>query len=81
MCDMETEGKCITLATLYVPNEDEPSFFQDFFDHLSDLQCDDVIISGDFNLILDLDEDKKGGRYKTHTRSVEALKEFSINLP
>ena len=59
ICDIETEGKCITLATLYAPNEDEPSFFQDFFDHLSDFRCDDLIIGGDFNLILDLDKDKK----------------------
>ena len=44
ICDIETEGKCITLATLYAPNEDEPSFFQGFFDHLSDFQCDDLII-------------------------------------
>ena len=80
ICDIETEGRCITLATLYAPNEDEPSFFQDFFDHLSDFQCDDLIIGGDFNLILDLDKDKKGGRYKTHTRSVKALKEFIAKL-
>ena len=63
ICDIETEGKCITLATLYALNEDEPSFFQDFFVRLSDFQCDDLIIGGDFNLILDLDKDKKGGRY------------------
>ena len=80
MCDIEPEGKCNTLATLYAPNEDEPSFFQDFFDHLSDFQCDDLIIGGDFNLILDLDKDKKGGRYKTHTRSVKTLKEFIAKL-
>ena len=58
------------MATLYAPNEDEPSFFQDLFDHLSDFQCDDLIIGGDFNLILDLDKVKKGGCYKTHTRSI-----------
>ena len=80
ICDTETEGECITLATLYAPNEDERSFFQDFFDHLSDFQCDDLIIGGDFNLILDLDKDKKGGRYKTHTRSVKTLKEFIAKL-
>lgn len=68
VCDIKTEGKCITLATLYAPNDDEPSFFQDFFYHLRDFQCDDLIIRGDFNLILDLDRDKKSGRHKTHTK-------------
>ena len=33
----------VLCITLYAPNEDEPSFFQDFFDHLSDFQCDDLI--------------------------------------
>ena len=80
MVDLLSEGKCITLATLYAPNEDELSFFQDFFDHLSDFQCDDLLIGGDFNLILDLDKDKKGGRYKTHTRAVKTLKEFIAKL-
>ena len=31
-------------------------------------------------MILDLDKDKKGGRYKTHTRSVKVLKEFIAKL-
>ena len=41
------------------PNDDEPSFFLNFFDHLRDFQCDEIIIGGDFNLVLDLDIDKK----------------------
>ena len=48
-------------------------FFQDFFDYLRDLQCDDLIINDDFNLVLDLDKDKNGGRHKTRTRSATTL--------
>ena len=31
-------------------------------------------------MILDLDKDKKGGRYKTYTRSVKTFKEFIAKL-
>ena len=64
ICDVKSGGKYITLATLYAPNDDEPCFFQDFFDHLRDFQCEDLIIGGDFNLVLDIEKDKKGGRPK-----------------
>ena len=80
ICDVKSEGKYITLATLYAPNDDEPCFFQDFFDHLRDFQCEDLIIGGDFNLVLDIEKDKKGGRPKTHTRSVKTFKDFIAEL-
>ena len=68
------------MANLYAPNNDEPRFFQDFFVHLDDFQCDHLIIGGDFNLVLDLNKDKKGGRYKTHTNSVKTLEKFIDEL-
>ena len=64
ICGIKIEEKCITLATLYTPSNDDPIFFQYFFDHLLDF-----IISGNFNLVLDLEKDKKGGRAKTHTNT------------
>ena len=59
ICDITAEKKCKTIATLYAPNDDDPNFFLNFFDHLNDFQCDEVIIGGDFNLVLDLDMDTK----------------------
>ena len=46
ICDIETEEKYITLANVYAPNDDEPIFFHDFFNHLLDFQCEDLIIGG-----------------------------------
>ena len=80
ICDIKTEDKCITLANLYAPNNDEPRFFQDFFHHVADFRCDHLIIGGDFNLVLDLNKDKKGGRNKTHTNSVKTLEKFIDEL-
>ena len=36
ICDLKADGKCLTLANIYAPNDDNPSFFQNFFDHLLD---------------------------------------------
>ena len=59
ICDIQIEQKCITLATLYAPNVDDPTFFEMFFDHLLDFECDEIIGGGDFNLVLNIDMDKK----------------------
>ena len=74
ICDITTNNKCVTMASLYAPNDDDPNFFFNFFDN--DFRCDEVIIGGDFNLVLDLDIDKKGGRATTHTESVKILKDY-----
>ena len=76
ICDITANKKCMTIATLYAPNDDDPNFFLDFFDHLNDFQCDEIAIGGDFNLVLELYMDKKGGLAKTHTESVKTLKDF-----
>ena len=80
ICDIITDNKSVTVAALYAPNDDDPSFFLNFFDHLNDFKCDEVIIGGDFNLVLDLDTDKKGGLAKTHTESVKTLKDFCAQI-
>ena len=55
-------------------------FFERFHDHLRDFQCDDIIIGGDFNLVLDIDIDKKGGLAKTHTKAVKVIKDHIAEL-
>ena len=82
ICDITTDKKCVTIATLYAPIEDDPNFFSNLFDHLNDFECDVVyvIIGGDFNLVLNLDVDKKGGLARTRVESVKTLKEVFSEL-
>ncbi|RMX56506.1 hypothetical protein pdam_00023897, partial [Pocillopora damicornis] len=42
--------------------------------YLTGSKCDDIIIGGDFNLVLNLHIDKKGGLARTHTESVKTSK-------
>ena len=44
ICDDKIEERCITLATLYAPNDDEPTFYQNVFDHVLDFHCEDLTI-------------------------------------
>ena len=74
ICDICTNGKNITLCNLYAPNEDKPDFFRDIAIYLQDCQCDEIIIGGDFNLVMDVSKDKKGGRASTHKNSLEEVK-------
>ena len=80
ICDIKADEKLLTLANIYAPNEDNPLFIQNFFEHLSEFNCDDIIIGGDFNLVLDIEKDKKGGLPKTHQNSLKIIKDFSENL-
>ena len=34
LCDLKVNGKNLTLANIYAPNEDDPAFFKCLFDHL-----------------------------------------------
>ena len=41
ICDIEADGKLLTLANIYAwPNKDDPNFFDTFFDRLSCFKCD-----------------------------------------
>jgi len=80
ICDIQANSKSLTLANIYAPKEDSPAFFLDFFDHLSNFNCDDIVIGGDYNLVLDLEIDKRGGLFRTNQTSVKIVKEFCEKL-
>ena len=80
ICDLKTNEKFLTFANIYAPNEDKPSFFQNFYEHLSSFKCESIIFGGDFNLVLSLEKDKKGGLAKTHRNSLKTIQEISENL-
>ena len=65
VCDMTTNGKQLTLINVYAPNDDNPTFFTSVFEHLDDFKYEGIIIGGDYNLVLDIENDKKGGLAKT----------------
>ena len=57
------------MANIYAPNEDDPNFFQVFFDHLASFKSEEITIGGDFNLVQNVEKDKRGGLTRTHSKS------------
>ena len=80
ICDIKANERPLTLANIYAPNEDNPSFIQNFLDHIVDFKCEDIIIGGDFNLVMDIDKDKKGGLARTQQNSLKIIHEMKENL-
>ena len=71
--DLELNGLRLTLSNVYAPNEDSPDFFIDFIQKIEAVPNDNRIIGGDFNLVLDINVDKKGGLKTTHVKSRDAI--------
>ena len=66
----------MTLANLYAPNNDSPEFFADVNNKIYEFENNSLIIGGDFNLVLTVELDKKGGRPVTH----EKCRQFVLKM-
>ena len=64
--DIKINNLRFTLVNLYAPNNDTPEFFVEVEQIMNIYENDTKIIGGDFNLVLNILLDKKGGRPKTH---------------
>ena len=74
--DIEIEGLQMTLANIYAPNYDDTSFFINVIQLIESLPKDHQIIGRDFNMVLDLESHKNGGRKVTHMNSQSLLKNW-----
>ena len=58
--DITIRGIRLTLGNIYGPNRDDSLFFQEIINVIEGIPNDNRIIGGDYNLVLDLEKDKKG---------------------
>ena len=66
----------IVISNIYAPNQDCPQFFNTAFDSIQGVECENIILGGDFNLALDMEKDKKGISYN----NTQALDSSSQNM-
>ena len=78
--DLEVGELTLTICNIYAPNNDDPAFFEAVFKEMLSFRGDEIIFGGDFNLVLDLLKDKRGGVPTTHSNSLKVLKSFQDNL-
>ena len=70
----------ILLINIYGPNDDNINLLQIMMRKILEFECTNIIVAGDFNLVLDINMDKSGGLGKTHIKSCKLLKEIMDNL-
>ena len=74
--DIEIKGIRLAMANIYAPNYNNPTFFLNLSQKIEDLSNENQIIGGDFNLVLNIDIDKLGGRQTTNLKSQEVLRNW-----
>ena len=79
-CDIKIDSKIVTLLNIYAPNNDDPTFFENIYEHLNSFECEEIVYGGNFNLVLDLDMDKEGGNKTTHKNALKVLNTIQENL-
>ena len=71
IADVGIYGKVYTLVNIYAPNLDCPSFFVSLTEDINSFTRDEVIMGGDFNFVLNINLDKKGGIPRTNFNARE----------
>ena len=64
--DLEVSELILTICNIYTPNKDDPIFFQNIREQMIMFRCEEIILGGDFNLVMDVKKDKKGRKSLMH---------------
>ena len=66
----------LTLCNVYAPNKDSPFFFTTLLEKITNTDSLRKIVAGDFNQILDLELDQKGGSKTNLSNSANVINSF-----
>ena len=78
--DILLKGQKFTLVNIYGYNNDNPIFFEEVENNLQEFVCESVVMGGDFNIILDVLKDKKGGSRYTKVNTQRQVKNMMESL-
>lgn len=71
----------IILLNIHAPNEDSPLFFGETNTYLNSLQSNQIIITGDFNTVLDTNKDRSGlHKINNHPHALREIQEMAASL-
>ena len=63
-----------------VNDQDDPIFFQNLREQMTMFRCEEIILGGDFNLVMDVKKDKKGGKSTMHRNALKVVQNIRDNL-
>ena len=78
--DIQKDDSKMTLINLYVPNEDDPDFFMDIFETQSHHDNSNIVIGGDFNLVMDVSKDCNNPNRCNNMKALQIIKLFMNEL-
>lgn len=71
----------ITLVNIYAPNEDNAIFFNGIRDCLNGIKNNQIVITGDFNTVLDIKKDRLGlNKCNNHPHAHKEIQELMASL-
>jgi len=78
--DIVIEGRKYLLGNYYGPNIDCPEHLEEYLNLLIPSDGQEIISAGDYNLVMDVHMDKRGGLARTHEKSKNLLKCWCNNM-
>lgn len=72
-------GHLVTLVNIYAPNVDNEQFIRSIISKLPDIDTHQLIIGGDFNLVLNTNLDRSSSKPAKISKSAKAIQEFMGN--
>ena len=66
-------NKDFLLVSLYGPNRDDPSFFEELEERIVEIGCENVIVGGDWNLVLDFNLDYYNYKHFNNVKGQEQV--------
>ena len=74
------QEQTITICCLYGPNRDDPNFFTELFSKIDQIGNDSVILGGDWNLVIDPQQDYFNYKQINNRRARMVLLEKNTGL-
>jgi len=76
--DLEVGELILTVCIIYAPKKENPIFFQNVREQMIMFRCEEIILGGDFNLVMEVTKDKRGGKATTHRNSLKVIQNIWI---
>ena len=74
--DVDLQNVVFTIVNLYAPNEDDPDFFLELFALLQNHKNEEIVMTGDFNLVMQTEIDASNPNRRNNVKALAVLQHF-----